>query len=366
MTASILRPTAVLAGLLFLAGCATPPAKPVATFAPVAPADVESVPATPLDPALLNPPTEPFTLGPGDRIAIEILGDPATHAEVTVGPDGKIYYYLLPGLDVWGLSLGQARQRLAGELRRYLRLAPSVAVTLRRVQSKQVWILGRVNHPGVYPLAGPTTLLEALSEAGGPSSASAVASLSGALGISAIGSASEAADLSRSFLIRQGRVVPVNFERLLREGDLSQNLYLQPDDFIYLPSSGIPVVYVLGAVLQPRAVNFSGRPTLIQTIASAGGTIKDAYLSQVAIVRGSLAEPAMALVDYHAIARGKAPDVALQPGDIVYVPYTPYRTPLRYANLILDTFARTMGVNEGAHAVTNSGASVGVNVSLGP
>jgi len=148
MTASILRPTAVLAGLLFLAGCATPPAKPVATFAPVAPADVESVPATPLDPALLNPPTEPFTLGPGDRIAIEILGDPATHAEVTVGPDGKIYYYLLPGLDVWGLSLGQARQRLAGELRRYLRLAPSVAVTLRRVQSKQVWILGRVNHPG--------------------------------------------------------------------------------------------------------------------------------------------------------------------------------------------------------------------------
>ena len=158
-------------------------------------------------------------------------------------------------------------------------------------------------------------------------------------------------------------MLPVDFEKLLREGDLSQNIYLQPDDFVYLPSTGIQVVYVLGAVLQPRAISFSGRPTLISTIASAGGTIKDAYLSQVAIVRGSLAQPEMAMVDYHAIARGKGSDIELQPGDIVYVPYAPYRTPLRYANLILDTFARTMGVNEGAHAITNSGSAVGVNVS---
>jgi protein involved in polysaccharide export with SLBB domain len=255
---------------------------------------------------------------------------------------------------------------LANELHQYLRRVPAVAITLRAVQSKEVWLLGRINHPGVYPLAGPTTLLEALSEAGGPSSASGVAALSGALGISSIGSTSEAADLSHSFVIRHGRVLPVDFEKLLREGDLSQNIYLEPDDFVYLPSSGIQVVYVLGAVLQPRAVNFSGQPTLIQTIASAGGTIKDAYISQVAIVRGSLAQPEMALVDYHAVARGQAPDVALQPGDIVYVPFSPYRTPLRYANLILDTFARTMGVNEGAHAITTSGSAVGVNVSLGP
>ena len=99
---------------------------------------------TPLDPALLNPPETPFTLGPGDRIAIEVLGDPATRAEVTVGPDGKIYYYLLPGLDVWGLSLGEARQRIASELRHYLRQTPSVSLSLRRIAEQA----------GVAPRAG--------------------------------------------------------------------------------------------------------------------------------------------------------------------------------------------------------------------
>src|SRR5512140_2429713 len=58
---------------------------------------------------LLQPGGELFTLGPGDRIELEILGDPSTRTIVTVGPDGKIYFYLLPGIDVWGLSMGQAK-----------------------------------------------------------------------------------------------------------------------------------------------------------------------------------------------------------------------------------------------------------------
>src|SRR5689334_2180979 len=54
------------------------------------------------DPAWLQPPTKAFTLGPGDRLEIEVLGETGTRAPVTVGPDGKIYYYLLPGLRVEG------------------------------------------------------------------------------------------------------------------------------------------------------------------------------------------------------------------------------------------------------------------------
>ena len=47
-----------------------------------------------------QPPTNPFTLGPGDKLEIEVLGDPASRALATIGPDGKLYYYLLPGVDV--------------------------------------------------------------------------------------------------------------------------------------------------------------------------------------------------------------------------------------------------------------------------
>src|SRR5689334_8660359 len=57
-------------------------------------------------------PAEPFTLGPGDRIEVEILSDPASRSLLSVGPDGRIYYYLLPGLDVWGLTLAQTRALL--------------------------------------------------------------------------------------------------------------------------------------------------------------------------------------------------------------------------------------------------------------
>src|SRR5256885_4326430 len=56
-----------------------------------------------LNPEWLKAPTNRFTLGPGDRLEIEILGDTATRGTNAIGPDGKIYYYLLPGLDVWGL-----------------------------------------------------------------------------------------------------------------------------------------------------------------------------------------------------------------------------------------------------------------------
>jgi polysaccharide export outer membrane protein len=55
----------------------------------------------------------------------------------------------------------------------------------------------------------------------------------------------------------------------------------------------------------------------------------------------------------------------LAPQDIVYVPHQPYRVLTRYVNLILDTFARTVGVNEGARAASGEAGPVGVNLPLG-
>src|SRR5688500_1604585 len=54
---------------------------------------------------LLTPSPEPFRLGPGDRLKIERLGDNTTKTTTAVGPDGKIYFHYLPGLDVWGLTV---------------------------------------------------------------------------------------------------------------------------------------------------------------------------------------------------------------------------------------------------------------------
>ncbi len=351
--------------LAVLVGCSS--SKP--TFRTPGPsADAATTPGTEtvtnqLGPELLRPSSVPFTLGPGDRVEIELLGTQNSRATTSVGPDGKIYYYLLPGLDVWGLTLAQTRDLLQKGLAKYV-TDPEITITLREVASKHVWLLGRLNQPGVYPMPAPMSLLEALALAGGTASAGNQVTLQ------------DLADLRHSFVMRQGQFVPVDFYRLLHDGDTSQNIYLQPDDFVYVPSALSQQIYVLGAVRTPRSVAYSDGMTLVSAMANASGASTmdwfvvgfygvqpDAYLSHVAIVRGSLSQPKMIVADYGAIIKGRAPDVLLEPGDIIYVPNAPYSTLKRYLNTIVNTFVTTLAANEGSAA--GGGGTVGVSVSVG-
>jgi polysaccharide biosynthesis/export protein len=359
--------TGCLAATVLASGCSTSRRSARTNVIPATfmPAAVETAPA--VDSSLLVRPTFEYRLGPGDVLDIEVLGDVNTQATSVVGPDGKIYFYLLPGIDVWGLTLPRAREMIVQGMQKLVREQQPVSVSLRKSESQRIWLLGRLNKPGIYSMAGPMTLLEALSEAGGPAPAGAFASMSGPIGVnSARGGADEAADLRRAFIIRDGRMLRVDFSRLLREGDMSQNVYLHPNDFIYMPSATIGNVHVLGAVESPRAIEHVNGLSLLQAVSQAGGTHrKYAHLSQVAIVRGSLAQPEVAVVDLRSIILGRAPDIALQPQDIVYIPQEPYRVLTRYVDLILDTFVRTVGVNEGARAVDGRAQPLGVTVPLG-
>lgn len=366
----ILLPAFFLACLLACCGgCARLGWKSARHPAPALPpafqaASMSALPPRSPDPALLKAPTQPFTLGPGDRIEIEVLNDPTTRATATVGPDGKIYYYLLPGLDVWGLTLPQAHDLIAHDLQHFVRGDSPVSVSLVAVRSRRIWMLGRFNAPGAYAMTGPTTLLHAIAEAGGPAAYSPAAGGGSASGAS--DPQVDTADLGRAFVMRKGTLLPVDFSRLLHDGDPSQNIYLHPGDLVYLPAPRSPEVHVLGAVGQPQAVFVQGDLTLAQAVAEAGGTIKNAYLTHVAIVRGSLSKPEVAIADLKSISLGQSPDLRLRAGDIVYVPFTPYRTLTRYVDLILDTFVRTVGVNEGARAISNRALPVGINVPVGP
>jgi protein involved in polysaccharide export with SLBB domain len=178
------------------------------------------------------------------------------------------------------------------------------------------------------------------------------------------GSTEELADLHHSFLIRKGRLVPVDFNRLIRQGDTSQNIYLEPDDFICLPSALGSEVYVMGAVFQPRAVAFKDQVTLVTALAHCRGFIEGAKTDRVAIVRGSLREPEIAVVDAQAILTGRKPDILLKPKDMIYVPQTAPASLAGYAELVIGTFARTMAANEGARA-GGATAPVGVNIGVG-
>jgi polysaccharide biosynthesis/export protein len=303
-----------------------------------------------IQPTWLQAPTNAYRLGPGDKIEIEIVGDNASRAISQIGPDGRLYYYLLPGIDVWGLTLAETKAKLEEALKQYL-TAPVVSIQLRSIDSTSIWVLGRVTKPGIYPMPAPMTLLEALALAGG------------AMTSTSSGTTEDLADLSNAFVVRNGERLPVNFARLLNGEDMRQNIYLEPDDFIFVPSSASRDIYVLGAVRMPKAVPRQHN-NLVAAIAEAGGPVKNAYLSHVAVVRGSLDNPKIAVIDYNDVIKGKSPNIQLEPRDIVYVPFSPYRFLTKYLDLILTTFVRAVAINEGARAAEPTAAPASVSIGI--
>ena len=300
----------------------------------------------------LKPPTEQYRLGPGDRLEIEMMEFPETHMRCTVLPDGMLYFHTVGGLKVTGMTVTEVKAALEKELAADYR-SPQVAIILRQATAARAWVLGRLKKPGAYSLETPTTVIEAIANAGGIASARS------------FGYTEDLADLRHSFFIRDGKFVPLDFTRLLREGDMSQNIYLRHNDYLYLPSAQAQKAYVLGAVNQPKAVDFANDLSLITALASAQGLAKNAYPQRVVIIRESLTQPKVAVVDFNAIVGGKAKDIVLEPQDIVWVPNSPFERLDKYLGEVISSFVRTVAANEGARAAVPGAATVQPTVGIG-
>ncbi|HVV02178.1 MAG TPA: hypothetical protein VHH88_12495, partial [Verrucomicrobiae bacterium] len=146
----------------------------------------------------------------------------------------------------------------------------------------------------------------------------------------------------------------------------SQNIYLQPGDFVYLPATIAREIYVLGAVAQPSQVPYHSGMGVAGAIASAYGTIDGAFMHHVVVIRGALSKPDVAVIDYRNLIKGKAADVELKPGDIVYVPFSPYRYLKKYVEIAINTFASSAAINAGSAAVSKEQKGVaGVFIPVG-
>ena len=124
--------------------------------------------------------------------------------------------------------------------------------------------------------------------------------------------------------MRAGKRVALNFEKLFQEGDLSQNIAIEPGDYLYFPSTNIKEVYVVGEVRLPGPVTYTPFTSIIAAISARGGYTDRAYKARVLVVRGSINHPETYAVDTHAILDARAPDFKLQPKDIIYVNSRPF------------------------------------------
>jgi protein involved in polysaccharide export with SLBB domain len=185
-------------------------------------------------------------------------------------------------------------------------------ITPGAFRSKKYFVLGAVTRRGVYTLDRPTTIIEAVARARGLETG-----LSDRTTV-------EVADLSRSFLARQGKQVSVDFEKLFQFGDLSQNIALEPDDYLYFPPDTFKEVYVLGEVNFPGTVGFNPDLSAIGAISGRGGFNPRAWKKRILVVRGSLNKPETFIVDAADVLSARAPDFKLQPRDIIYVNHRPW------------------------------------------
>jgi protein involved in polysaccharide export with SLBB domain len=208
----------------------------------------------------------------------------------------------------------ELREALDTELAKYYTeaAAPRTIVIPVAFSSKKYFMLGKVNAKGAYVLDRPLTLLEAVARAKGLET--------GLYQRNTV----EMADLGHSFIVRNGDKLAVDFEKLFQQGDLSQNILLEPNDYIFFASTATRQIYVVGEIMSPGPIGFAANATVLTAIADRGGYSEKAFKKRVLVVRGSLNEPETFIVDTGAVLDARQRDFKLQPRDIVYVSARPW------------------------------------------
>ena len=271
-----------------------------------------------------------YELGPGDVINFALFGRPELDRNgFRVSPDGSISYLQAQNILVTGLTINETRLKIEEGLMGYFK-SPRVIITPVEVGSKRFSILGKVVKKGVYTLSTPTTLVEAVAQAGGIET--------GLFERKTV----EIADMDRSFITRKGYHLPVDFRKLFNEGDLSQNIALEPNDFIYIASSVSNDYFVLGAVVTPGVQGYTADASLVSALTRRGGLTDRAFTDKVLVVRGSFSNPETHVISLKDILAAKARDFKLLPDDIVYVSERPWIVAEDILKLAASAFATSM------------------------
>ena len=118
-------------------------------------------------PAALQPGTMDYRIGADDLLEIQVFGVDQLTRTVRVNSRGQISLPLVGTLQMGGLTAVEAERMLVARLSENYLQDPQVSLFIKEYTSQRVTIEGAVNKPGVYPLRGPTTLLQSLAVAGG-------------------------------------------------------------------------------------------------------------------------------------------------------------------------------------------------------
>jgi len=267
---------------------------------------------------LAQPPSSnSLLISAGDQLHISILDMPDMEQFPRVTDAGDIPVQGIGNVRVADLSPGEAAVAIHDRLvSTHFLNHPEVTVVVDQYATQNVTLIGEVKTPGAYPTSTPRKILDVIALGGG---------------------LTDSAD--RDILIeRRGEQShPVHYN-LSNNGEqaIKEQVLVNPGDTVVVARAGI--VYVLGDVNRPGGFTMSNndsKMTLLEALSNAGGPARTAKLNHTRLIRKSdHTETQVALGD---IQKGKRPDLAMAPGDILFVPFS-------YAkNLVIASSAGILG-----------------------
>ena len=154
-----------------------------------------------------------YKIGAADVLSIHVWNEGQFTGPAIVHEDGLFTMPLIGDLKAGNMTPMQVEKEIAEALAKYVR-QPLVTVTVQQVGSKQYYMDGQINRSGEYQLLVPTTILEAISKAGG---------------IQAF------ANGKKIYVLRGTKRIPFNYKDVLRGKHMDQNIHLQPGDHVVVP-----------------------------------------------------------------------------------------------------------------------------------
>ncbi len=158
-----------------------------------------------------------YRVGPEDVLEISVWHEDALKKEALVRPDGGISYPLIGEVQAAGKTVLEIREEIAQRLEKFIPDA-AVSVTIVKVGSQRVYVVGKVNKPGEFPVGRYVDVLQALSMAGG---------------LTPFADSNDIRIMRRDGA-RQA-VLPFEYNRVVRGDKLEQNIQLRAGDVVVVP-----------------------------------------------------------------------------------------------------------------------------------
>ncbi len=248
-----------------------------------------------------------YRINAGDKISIRVYSHPDLIMESLVTPDGAIGVMFAGQVQVAGLTLEEASEKIKKVYAQYIK-NPELGVFAIDVRSQTATIAGAVNNPGMFVISNGMRLADLFAKAGG----SAVRDFDDQM--------LDAADFQNSIIVRNGKILPVNFSLANEKGARWHNAKLKKRDYIYIAVRSETMVSIIGSINRPHKRLLDQNLGVLELISSGLG-LKEEHWKYGVIIRGGMENPRFYRFDIDGILQGRCANVKLQPGDVVYIPH---------------------------------------------